>query len=103
MNYLKIQQVQKNIFLHATHFVPQNSYCVRTLHPDIKAKIIEKYDSSKFKDEPIIKNALEFLKVDMWTEVYDTERKDKTMFLDNSRREKFSDVFPEMAKLLNYE
>ena len=33
----------------------------------------------------------------------DIKRKDKTNFLDNSRREKFSDVFPEMAKLLNYE
>jgi len=93
----------KNILLHATHFVPQNSYCVRTLHTDIKNKIVEKYTNSHFKNEPIIKNALEFLKDDMWSEEYDIERKDKTMFLDNSRREKFSDIFPEMAKLLNYE
>jgi MoaA/NifB/PqqE/SkfB family radical SAM enzyme len=93
----------KNLFLHGTHFVPQNSYSVRTLHPDIKNKIVEKYADSKFKNEPIIKNVIEFLKNDEWSDQLDIERKDKTMFLDNARREKFTEVFPEMAKLLNYE
>ena len=93
----------KNIYLHGKHFVPQDSYCVRTLNSDIKDTIIERYSNSKYKNEPIIKNMLEFIKHNMWSEEYDIERKSKTIFLDNSRKEKFSDVFPEMAKLLNYE
>lgn len=92
------------------HYVSTSGamFNIRTLHPDIKAKVFAKLTE----DKKIVKehykkyfdHIIDFMmKMDEWSEATDNKRRFEISTIDKFRNEKFSNVFPEMAKLLNYE
>lgn len=86
------------------HYVDthNNPYNIRTLRPLQKQKIKEKLIATKFSSTNMIKNVINFMEKDLWTEEIEEIRKTNITKLDQIRQEKFNSIFPEMAEILEW-
>jgi MoaA/NifB/PqqE/SkfB family radical SAM enzyme len=91
------------------HYVtsPRGIYNIRGLDISTKEIIKKQLLANKFNIDENYQHKTDeiinfMMAVDEWSEKVDQNRKEHIDFIDQQRKESFVEVFPEMAKLLNY-
>tara|TARA_B100000424_G_scaffold82247_2_gene61613 strand:- start:2058 stop:3305 length:1248 start_codon:yes stop_codon:yes gene_type:complete len=86
------------------HYVDHHDspYNIRTLNFSQKQKIKDKLFKSKLQSTNLIKNIINFMEKDLWTEEIEKLRRTNIIKLDKIRHEKFNTIFPEMAEILEW-